>query len=177
MVILNIYVWLSLALPIKGYQPYKICLIFEKRWKHPTKGIKSEQKSHHQIQRIRKPICRRFKLLSAKKWNFVFLCQKKDHGWVFICFFFSCFFFQGRLYHPSGPRASSEGSIERKLKFLALNLSDQKDWRATPPLFSQNRLIKILDCYFCSPQLKVPIIMLLDITWSPPMTPRERSKL
>jgi hypothetical protein len=32
--------FISLTLPIKGYEPEKVCLVFEKREKYPRKSIK-----------------------------------------------------------------------------------------------------------------------------------------
>ena len=42
---LNIQVPLSLDLPIKRYEPAKICLILENRGKHPLKVLESLRKS------------------------------------------------------------------------------------------------------------------------------------
>ena len=88
MLVLNIQVSSSLVLLIKSYKPEKICLILENRRKHPLKIIKSEQKSQHQIQRIRQPSCRCFKLLSTKMWNFVFFARRQiTDACLFVVFF------------------------------------------------------------------------------------------
>ena len=79
--------------------------------------------SHHRIQRIREHYCKNFKLLSTKKWNFVFFARRQITG---SCLFVCLFFFQGSSYRPSGPRMSQEGSFERKWKVLVPFLSDQK---------------------------------------------------
>ena len=60
MMILNIEVSLSLALPIKSKEPDKTCLTFEKRGNHPLKVLKLFKKLQDQVQRIRKPYCSGF---------------------------------------------------------------------------------------------------------------------
>ena len=112
----------SLVLPIKSYEPEKICLILENRGKHPIKVVEFERKWHHQIQRIREPYCRGFKLLSTKMWNFVFFGRRQITGACLFVFSFS----QGSSHRPSCPRILQEGSFLRKWKVLVPFLSDQK---------------------------------------------------
>jgi len=82
----------SLVLLIKSYEPEKIYLILENRGKHPLKVIESQRKSHHQIQQIREPYGRSFKLLSTKMWNFVLFATRQIMD---ACLFVFCFFSQG----------------------------------------------------------------------------------
>ena len=44
--------------------------------------------THHQIQRIKEPYCRGFKLISAKMWNFVILLEERSRMRVYLFFFF-----------------------------------------------------------------------------------------
>ena len=55
--------------------------------------------------------------------KFYSVCQKKHHGFVFIC---CCCFFQGWSYRTNGTRILQEGSFKRKLKNLVSFISDQK---------------------------------------------------
>jgi hypothetical protein len=121
--------------------------LYEKRGIITPKSHRTLLKSHHQIQPIRKPYYRSFKLLSAKMWNFVFFPRRKiTNACLFICLFV-LFFPQGWSYRSSSPRILWEGSFKRKLKVLVPFLSDQKIWRATwpPPtlIFSRSHPIKI----------------------------------
>ena len=59
-----------LVLPIKSYEPEKICVILENRGKRPLKVIES------------------FKLLSTKMWNFIFFARRHiTDACLFVCFF------------------------------------------------------------------------------------------
>ena len=57
----------------------------------PKKGKNIFQKSSHfhenGIKRIQTSHCRGFKLFCAEIWHCVFFCRKRDHRYVFICYF------------------------------------------------------------------------------------------
>ena len=91
---------------------WEVLPYFWKWGKHPLKVTESSWKSHHQIQRIREPYCRSFKLLSRKMWNFVFFARRQiTDACLFVCLFVFCFFPQGWSYRPSGPRILREDSF------------------------------------------------------------------
>ena len=57
----------------------------------------------YQIQRIRGPYCRRFKLLSTKMWNFAFFARRQITDaclFVFFLFFFVVVFPRGDRIDP-----------------------------------------------------------------------------
>ena len=88
----------------------------KRRGKHPLKVIQSQLKLHHQIQRIRGPCCRRFKLLFLKMGNLTFFARRKiTDAWLFACFVVAVFF-QGLPYRPSRSRASGEGTILKEIE-------------------------------------------------------------
>ena len=70
-------------LPIKGYEPVNICLIFKKRVNTTNNLNDQKWKSLHQIQRyqrnLRAPLC--------QNSEFLLFCQKRDHEYVFNFFF------------------------------------------------------------------------------------------
>ena len=76
-----------LALPVKGYETVKICLIF-KMEKNPVKVKKSSLKSQHQIQCIIEPYCRGFTFPSLKVWNLAFFAKKRSRMRVCLLLFF-----------------------------------------------------------------------------------------
>ena len=68
--------------------------LFREKGKHYLKVIKYGRKPHHQIQRMREPNCRGFKLLFAKIWNlyfFFFLPEEisRIRVYLFLFIFFS----------------------------------------------------------------------------------------
>jgi hypothetical protein len=138
--ILNIQDSLSLVIPIKGYESWKICLTYEKKRKHTLEVTESKWKLNHRIQCVRELICRGFKLTSVKTRNFAFFAQRKITD--------ACFFSQGWSYRTNCARTPGEGPLKRKIKVIVPFLSSQKDGRAPrsplTPLFPQNRPIKTL---------------------------------
>ena len=105
-------------LPVKYYEPEKICAIFKKGEKHPENVKRSQLKSRRQIQHISEPYCTSFTLLFTKNMEFRIFYQKKGTRCMFVYFLFLIFFFQGWLYRTVGLRRSGEGSFERKSKVL-----------------------------------------------------------
>jgi len=70
---------------------------------------------------------------STKMENFAFLCQKKNHGCVYLRFF--SFFSRG---DTSDRKRSEEESFDRESEVLVPFLSDQKYWRAASPPHTLN---------------------------------------
>ena len=71
----------------QSYEPQKICVILGNRGKNSLKVVESQRKSYRQIQRIREPHCRSFKLLSTKMWHFVFFVRRQlTHACLFVFF-------------------------------------------------------------------------------------------
>ena len=72
-------------------------------------------KSHHQIQRIREPYCRSFRLLSRKMWNLVFFARRQiTNVCLFVCLFFVFFFLSPGLIVSnewSGPTITQKSSF------------------------------------------------------------------
>ena len=101
------FIKFRLCLPIKIYEPEKICVIVKIREKHSLKIIESKQTSHHQIQLIRKPNYKSFQLESPKMWNFVFFLPEA-RSQMRVCLFV---FFQGVIVSTIGPKMLREGSF------------------------------------------------------------------
>ena len=61
-------------------------MIFEKKEGRPLDSWNFDLKLHCQIQRIKEPYCKDFKLLSAKMWNFL-IFPRRNMRVAYICFF------------------------------------------------------------------------------------------
>ena len=158
MLILNILVSLTLVLPIKGYDSHKICLISEKRGKHPYKSCNIHEitKSDSGSQRT---LLYRLQDLIFKNVEFGVFCQNKDHGCVFIGFFFP-----GVILSTKWSQNFGRGCMERKLQVLVTFLSEQSIEGQLSRPFSSQSSDQIFRQIFCSTQLKGRITIPFDIT-------------
>ena len=102
---------------IKSYEPEKICLIVENRGKHPLKVKESEQKSHHRIQRIRKPWRKNFKLLPTKCGISYFLPEDRSRVRVYFYLFLFYFFSRGHRIDQMVLESPKRAHYNRNEKF------------------------------------------------------------
>ena len=117
MLILNIQVSSRPDLPIKSYEPEKICLILENRGKHPVKSYNLNE--NHTIRfSVSENLFVEVSSSYLQKCAISHFCQKTDHGCVFICFFL---FFSFLFFRSNGDEKMVIVKPEKKLSRILSN--------------------------------------------------------